>query len=109
MTPTAHAKAAEAAQDSRRAYADNDDDDDDLLAYTQPRMVLGVTNPDRASVATSNTTASADPYSGTAVHAGGASTPTQVYQHEDAGAVVELPPAYREFSRTPAPGSEPRR
>lgn len=108
MMPAAHAKAAEAAQDSRRAYADNDDDDD-LLAYTQPRMVLGVTNPDRASVATSNTTASADPYSGTAVHAGGASTPTQVYQHEDAGAVVELPPAYREFSRTPGPGSEPRR
>jgi hypothetical protein len=107
MTPAARAKAAEAAQAARRPYAD--EDDDDLLAYAQPKMVLGVTNPDRSSVATSNTTASADPYSGTAGHAGGATTPTQVYQHEDAGAVVELPPAYREFSMTPGPGSAPRR
>ena len=112
MTPAARAKAAEAAQE-RPAYAD--EDDDDLLAYTQPRMMLGVTNPDRASVATTNTTASADPYGGTAAHASpaptlrGSNTPTQVYQHEDAGVVVELPPAYREFTRTPAPGGGPPR
>lgn len=112
MTPAARAKAAEAAQE-RRAHPD--EDDDDLLAYTQPRMLLGVTNPDRASVATTNTMASADPYGGTASHAsmvsarGGMNTPTQVYQHEDAGDVVELPPAYREFSKTPAPGGGPPR
>lgn len=111
LTPAARAKAAEAAQE-RRAYAD---EDDELLAYTQPRMLLGVTNPDRASVATTNTTASADPYGGMAAHAApGTPRPgatmtgaAQVFQHEDAGGVVELPPAYREFSRTPAPGGGP--
>ena len=110
MTSSARAKAAEAAQETRRAYTD--DDDDELLPYTQPRLGLGVTNPDRASVATSvNSTASADPYGGTTSHGASGSTGTavQVYQHEDAGAVIELPPAYREFSATPAPGSAPRR
>ncbi|PVF98681.1 hypothetical protein CPB86DRAFT_704632 [Serendipita vermifera] len=105
MTPAARAKAAEAAQERQTAY---EDDEDPVPYLARNRMILGVTNPDRASVATSTMS---DPYGGIA--GGRASTIStnpqgqqqqhQVYQHEDGGAVIELPPAYREFSRTPAP------
>ncbi|KAG8810556.1 hypothetical protein FRC17_002884 [Serendipita sp. 399] len=96
LSAAGRAKAAEAAQERGLAY---DDDDDDPIPYLQQnRPVLGVTNPDRQSVATTNTTASE-------AYGGVASAPAQVIQHEDAGGVIELPPAYREFSRTPGPGA----
>lgn len=90
LTPAARAKAAEAARE--RVPSVGYDDDEDPIPYMQrQRPILGVTNPDRASTATSNS--ANDPYGGI-----DRSRPsTQVYQHEDAGVVVELPPAYREF------------
>ncbi|KAG9035207.1 hypothetical protein FS842_003734 [Serendipita sp. 407] len=96
LTAAERAKAAEAAQERRAGY---DDDDDPIPYMQQTRLVLGVTNPDRHSVATTNTTTS-DAYGGIA-----SSAPPQVIQHEDAGEVIELPPAYREFSKTPGPGT----
>lgn len=100
LTPAARAKAAEAAREHVPSVGY--DDDEDPIPYMQrQRPILGVTNPDRASTATS--TSANDPYGGM-----DRSRPTtQVYQHEDAGAVVELPPAYREFhgagTTTPRP------
>jgi hypothetical protein len=96
LTPAARAKAAEAARERMPSAPSVPsvvyDDDEDPIPYMQrQRPILGVTNPDRASTATSNS--ANDPYGGI-----DRSRPTtQVYQHEDAGVVVELPPAYREF------------
>lgn len=94
MTPAARAKAAEAAQE-RQQQPGYDDDEDPVPYIQRNRTILGVTNPDRQSVATTNASVQ-DAYGGLS------SAPPHVYQHEDAG-VVELPPAYREFSRTPGP------
>lgn len=100
MTPAARAKAAEAARERGQVQQQqppqpaHDDDDEDPIPFMQrARPILGVTNPDRASTVT-NSTAN-DAYGGVDHSRPG----TQVYQHEDAGGVVELPPAYREFQR----------
>lgn len=93
QSSAAKAKAAEAAREQQRNVPSTIyDDDEDPIPYMQrSRPVLGVTNPDRASTATG---ASADDAYGGIDRS---RPPTQVYQHEDAGAVIELPPAYREY------------
>ncbi len=85
LSPEALAKVTEAEEEALEAHQ-----------HAQ-KPVLGVTNPDRDS--------HGDPLGAIAYHASRPARPAvqpQVIQHEDAG-LVELPPAYREFSRTPAP------